>query len=457
MGNNSTSGMDHSLSSGPAGPPNPADTQARRWWTLAAAALLLRFFIMPSGGFPTDIGTFKAWAAALAERGPGAFYGGGFADYLPGYLYILWLIGESNQVLKFNEVAYLFVLKLPSALADLTAGWLIFALVRGIEPRLALALSASYLFNPGIVFNSAYWGQVDAVGTLLALAGVAVMGMSSSRMAAQGTGLPDHTRSLEAPAAEAPPREVSLALAVALLTAGVLVKPQTAPVALAVGLFLLRTLAWPVAGRRRWDLVFVAAAAGVATLMVLLAPFRLNPVRLAILLGTSMNVYPYGSVVAFNLWGAVQGFWKSDLVRWLGIPLNVIGTAASLAALAVAGRWAWRHPTRQGMIMAAAVMLLVTFVLPTRIHERYLQTAIAFFALAAAYDRRMGWLYAGLSALFALNLLYAYTRPYLQTFLLPGWLEMTVFSGVGTRVLSALGALCLPVAFYVLFTQARRR
>ena len=65
------------------------------------------------------------------------------------------------------------------------------------------------------------------------------------------------------------------------------------------------------------------------------------------------------------------------------------------------------------------------------------------------------WVYAGLSAIFVVNLVFAYTRPYAQTLLLPGWLEGTVFSGTGVRILSALGALTLPVALAVLFSPRR--
>jgi hypothetical protein len=53
---------------------------------------------------------------------------------------------------------------------------------------------------------------------------------------------------------------------------------------------------------------------------------------------------------------------------------------------------------------------------------------------------------------FVLNLVYAYSRPYVDTFVLPGWLETTVFSQPATRVWSALAMLMLVAAFYVMFT-----
>ncbi len=408
----------------PSAPPEGplAEHDVRLWWNLAAVAVLLRFLVMPYGGFPVDIGTFKAWASSLAESGPAAFYGAGFADYLPGYLYVLWIIGEVNRIVRFNDPAFLFALKLPATASDLLTAWIIFAFAKRLGSRHALALSASYLFNPGIIFNSAVWGQADAVGAVVALAGVVLLGAASPVLVA------------------------------VLLTAAALIKPQTAPALIPAGLVLLRTLSRPATGPPRWDLILGAGVASVATLVAIIFPFGLNPPRLVSVLRVSLGVYPFSSVVAFNFWGAAQGFWAGDEVRWLGVPLYALGAGATLVALCVVGLWTWRHPRSPQTVLAAAVALLATFVLPTRIHERYLLPAIPFFAAAGASDRRAIWIYAGLSVVFTLNLLFAYTRPYAGTFLLPGWLEATVFSVVGTRVFSALGALALPAAFVVLLS-----
>lgn len=403
-----------------------AERDVRLWWNLAAVAVLVRFLIMPYGGFPVDIGTFKAWAASLADRGPAAFYGAGFADYLPGYLYILWAIGEINRVVRFNDPAFLFALKLPAAVSDIVTAWLIFALARRFSSRGALALSASYLFNPGIIFNSAFWGQADAVGAIFVLAGIASLEVASPVVAAM------------------------------VLAAGALVKPQSAPVLIPAGLYLLRTLSRPASGPPRWDLVLGAGVAALATVVMIILPFGLSPLRLVGVLRVSLGVYPFSSVVAFNFWGATQGFWVSDGVRWLGVPLYALGLGATLVALAVVAVWAWRHPALPQVVLASAVAVLVTFVLPTRIHERYLLTAIPFFAVASAVDRRMVWVYAVLSLVFATNLLFAYTRPYVQTFSLPGWLEPTVFSTAGTTALSALGVAALLAALFLLFTSTPR-
>ncbi len=400
----------------------PAERDVRWWWNLAAIATLARFALMPYGGFPTDIGTFKAWAVSLADAGPAAFYGAGFADYLPGYLYLLWVIGEINRAVRFNDPAFLFALKVPAVAADLLTAWILFTYGRRLRFPGALALSASYLFNPGVLFNSAVWGQADAVGAVFALAGVTLLGSA--------TPLP----------------------VAALLTAAALIKPQTAPVLIPAGLYLLRTLSRPATGPPRWLLILGATAAAALMCTLIIAPFGLSPLGLVRVLRSSLGVYPYGSVVAFNFWGAAQGFWISDGVRWLGVPLYALGGGAALAVLWVIGLWTWRHPYASSHLLAATAVL-AAFVLPTRIHERYLLPAIPLFAAAGVRDRRAVWVYAGLSTVFMANLLYAYTRPYAETFLLPGWLEGTVFSVTGVRILSALGTLALPAALAVLLSS----
>ncbi len=71
---------------------------------LLVAGLLLRLIIayvlFPGSGFKTDISSFTSWAMTLAHNGPPQFYAtAGFADYTPGYLYILWLVGLAGQAI----------------------------------------------------------------------------------------------------------------------------------------------------------------------------------------------------------------------------------------------------------------------------------------------------------------------------------------------------------------------
>src|SRR5699024_6083214 len=67
----------------------------RTLWMLLGAALLLRLVLaLVTEGYPYDMSCFVAWGDKLAAQGPAAFYSEGyFADYPPGYLFVLGLVG----------------------------------------------------------------------------------------------------------------------------------------------------------------------------------------------------------------------------------------------------------------------------------------------------------------------------------------------------------------------------
>ena len=75
------------------------------------AGLILRLALAFLPGFGTDLGSFRAWSSQLADHGPWNFYDGGFfADYAPGYLYVLWFIGTLYCFLQFDVGTLNYVL-----------------------------------------------------------------------------------------------------------------------------------------------------------------------------------------------------------------------------------------------------------------------------------------------------------------------------------------------------------
>ena len=64
---------------------------------------------------------------------------------------------------SFTQI-YNFCLKLPSILADLLIGsFIYFCVKRKTTQKMALFASALFLFNPIVIYNSAVWGQTDAL------------------------------------------------------------------------------------------------------------------------------------------------------------------------------------------------------------------------------------------------------------------------------------------------------
>lgn len=132
--------------------------------SLFGVALVLRLLLATIPGFDVDMGTFRAWSQDLANNDPWNFYQADkFTDYAPGYMYILWLIGEINKVLNFTPDQYEYVLKVPSVFADLASAYLVYRMLDKKGLLLQLAATAVYLFFPPALLVGAMWGQVDSI------------------------------------------------------------------------------------------------------------------------------------------------------------------------------------------------------------------------------------------------------------------------------------------------------
>ncbi|HUG48206.1 MAG TPA: phospholipid carrier-dependent glycosyltransferase [Candidatus Limnocylindria bacterium] len=408
-----------------------ADGAAPALVTLLLAGLLLRltiaYVLLPGSGFESDIGTFTAWALRMAEVGPGGFYAPDvFADYPPAYLYVLWLLGGTAHLLSdLTGTAPASIaaglIKLPPMLADVGIGLLLYLLVRSWllarldRHRLGLLAAAIYLFNPVTWYDSAIWGQTDAVGALVLLLGVAALIRGNS--------------------------EGAVALAV---LAG-LVKPQFGVVLVPlVGVVLLRRhLFAPGSGPRHrprvpqavrgwfeeergpWRLLS-SGVVGMLLLLAFITPFGLDVISFARRMAETAGGYEYLTVNAYNLWALVGaggrppfafgGGWSPDTVPLLGpLPGVVIGGALLLGGFLLGLlRAAWRDDARS-IVMVAVFLALAFFALPTRVHERYLFPVFALLPLLAVIDRRWLWATVLLSLASFINLHGVLTNPLYAT------------------------------------------
>jgi len=63
-----------------------------------------------------------------------------------------------------------FMLRIPGFAADLLAGALIYRVLRArCSFNAAILAAAAYVFNPALIFDSAYWGQTAAIHSLFML------------------------------------------------------------------------------------------------------------------------------------------------------------------------------------------------------------------------------------------------------------------------------------------------
>jgi predicted membrane-bound dolichyl-phosphate-mannose-protein mannosyltransferase/Gpi18-like mannosyltransferase len=380
-----------------------------------AVGVIVRLLAVRAQGFPTDVGTFQAWAERLAQIGPGRFYEPGyFSDYPPAFLYVLWILGG-----LFDGEFLRLAVKAISIPADIGIALLAARVVWRTAGRTSgIAAAAIWSVQPGAIFAGPYWGQVDSVGTLPLFGSLIAAGS----------------------------RRWWLAGALGALAA--LVKPQ-----FGIGLVAIAAAAAIEFIREaRWRPVSETLAAAAATAYVLCVPFwGLDPTHITAefvrLVRSASETYPYTSLYAFNGWSVFFDFWKpdTDLVFWGGV-LLVTGLVLSVVPL-----W-WRRDMAT-LLACAALAGLAFYFLPTRAHERYLFPIFAIALPFAAARRRVLLPYVLLAIAFALSLYYAFTRYQQYVDLrVPEIIEATLFSRSGQV---AIALLMIGAAAYLVWRLVR--
>ena len=377
-----------------------ARDRAQRRANVAIAVLIvvgvaLRLLVTRSPGFPSDVGTFMAWAEKLAAVGPGRFYEPGyFSDYPPAFLYVLWLLGT-----VFDGDLLRFAVKAISIPADIGIVLLVVPLIRRHAGSGAAVLAAGiWMLQPAPIFAGPYWGQVDAVGTVPFLAALLAAG-------ARRWGL------------------AGLLAALATMT-----KPQFG---LVLGVVLVAA-AVELARARDWRPLLRSASAALATMVVLALPFGMTPGAFVALVRSASETYPYSSLYAFNIWSLALDFWTDD-AGWVvpGGILLAIGLLACVAPL-------WRRRDEAALLAVGAAAVMAFYFLPTRAHERYLFPTLALLLPFAVTRRRLLVPYLLLAGEFFGTLYFAFTRYPQNDLQAPAWLDATLFGRTGQIALALL-------------------
>ncbi len=333
------------------------------------SALIFRLFLSNFGTLDLDQGTFIAWGTNIAENGFKNFYSG-WSDYLPGYLYILGLLGKLNIALPgFQTILF----KLPAIIADLATGYLIYKILstKGTLPSKSkqnwpIIGVLLYLFSPAIFANSSLWGQVDSLTALFSLFAVYIF----------------------------PTNYIFAAISLAV---GTLIKPQAA--------FVLPAILYLVIKNKNKFLELINfALIGLITFALGFMPFNNQSNLFDFILErltVSSGQYKYGSINAFSFWG-IFGFWKPDTITfWIGLGISFV-------LITILTIFIYRKKIVNGEYLVAAISLLVTFLFMTRMHERHLLPVLAPLLISAVTNPVLLLSYGVLSLTYVANLAYAY-------------------------------------------------
>jgi Gpi18-like mannosyltransferase len=325
---------------------------------ILCAGLTLRLSLAPMEGYGFDVAVNQKWSKSAVEFGLGASYteqieGNMLPNYPPVALAIFattgWLYRATlSPDFAIESPLYDVWIKMPAIIADLLTAVVLWAIFRKRNPKTGLAAAAIYILHPGVWYNSAVWGQTDALYTLPLLLGL--WAYATRRMMLAGM----------------------------LLTLSVLTKFQ----AIAAFPVLLPCLLRP-----RDTLKMIAG--GCIALTAVAFPFALGGGLSDIInvYKSAVGYYPQVSLGAYNFWWSLLGdtAWSIDDTAPL-LGAMSYRTAGFLLFIAACG-WIIITPRllkkgtvpMQDIFLGAALLCFAFFLFPTQIHERYL---FPFFALA---------------------------------------------------------------------------
>lgn len=307
-------------------------------------------------GHETDMGCFSGWSDTIFRHGLGNFYvSEGFHDYPPGYVYIMYVLGAIKNTLNLAGKWEWLVLKMPSILADLGIGYIIYHASRNARGNNNAGMLATFfVLNPVIILNSSLWGQVDSVLAIFALLSVYFTAQKK------------------------------FGWSFAMFAAAFLIKPQAAFFAPVLIFAIIEEvfLGEKFNGTRLVEIVGKAICA-VIGMLVLFMPFGDTPLNgIEIIVNQyidTMAQYNYLTVNAFNVYAVFGGNWAE-----LSGFMSVFGYAMILAVVAFAGFVFFKSKNPAKHYIVSAIIVFGVYMLSVKMHERYAFPAIIMLIMVLA-------------------------------------------------------------------------
>lgn len=366
------------------------------------------------GPYHGDINNHVAWAKMAWKSGFKGFYdqvlfeGVSKPNYPP--LAVLSFIG----VYKFYQLTFSFfwnlnnllplfpsklipwlennglqaMMKLPTILADLGTGWLIFRLLEAKKRKNVLFWTASYLFNPAVFYLSSVWGQLESLVMFWTLAAVFLL---SKKKLEWGTGA---------------------------YILSLLVKPLA---------LIFSPLIFILLCYRRPKFTIWLKLILVAILLVLFfsLPFYVGEpftwfgsFYLKNLSGPPKMFYLTAN--AFNFWSLFFGLSPlPDQNKFFVFSYRTWGFLITIPFLLTILINFWQKKDPERIFKAMLLTNLVIFLFMTRMHERYLYPAIPLLAIISSQSKNWSWVYLLFSLSFFLNLYHNWWQP-----MIPGLINL---------------------------------
>ncbi|MFM2024233.1 MAG: hypothetical protein RLZZ56_246 [Actinomycetota bacterium] len=355
-------------------------TKKRFWLVLSGlmlAGLILRiwlgFFVFHNKGFAWDLAAFGNWMDNIDENGlspygpdPGFNYPPMFADLL---VFIQWFASlfHTNPINMIKLLGILPDIAIAAVVALAGRKW--------FTAQNGLIGATLYLFIPITCYDSSIWGQVDSLAMLPMLLAVWLIIDRKPEWA------------------------------FVLFTVAVLTKPQGALIIFILAPVLLGHL---LNKELKWSRLATSVAAAFLTFLVVCLPWDMESYAPRAVAGIPIlgdifgvvgqyvynaNYFHVLTANAFNLWalgGRIplahiipddDAIWIGDKYQIFGIPAQFIGMGLFLIVASTIAIVLFKKREPIQVLTGFALLLVAFFVLPTRVHERYLVQAFAILAI----------------------------------------------------------------------------
>lgn len=369
-------------------------------------ALVLRLLLIPIA-FHGDLYNNLSWGNSFVKYGPVNYYERTVWDHSapnqpPLYIILFgftsFLFFQINNLINYlNSHVGVFpsgliwfwqangntiLLKLPGIIADLSIGFLIYKFFPK-KQALGLKLSILWLFNPISWYNSAIWGQTDAIVNLLGL--LSVYFLLKKKL------IPS-----------------MFFISLSILFKGSLV--IFIPIILVVWIYQKHSIG-------KWLLSFIYSLIPVILISFLFHHQFDLPIWLFNLY--TNKIFPgeigYLTANAFNFWYLVNPGRVLDNTSYFGLQAHLWGYLISLIAGAIIVIRLLKNKTQETVLFSLSMMALISFLFFTRIHERYLYPFFPIMTILIGLNKKYIFPYLILSLVFLLNMYNLFWAPEIVT------------------------------------------
>lgn len=344
--------------------------------------LFLRIALFSQPSFKIDMNDWQAWAARLVDVGPFNFYSTNFfADYLPFFYFLLFIFAKIFALI-FGKAAifstsFEIYIKIISNTFDILTAFVIFKIINKHSKKWAFLGGIFYLLNPSIIFNSSVWGQIDAIPTFF-------LTLSLYQLEEK--------------------KNIVKSLLCSVFS--FLIKPLNIAI---FPLFLYRII-------KNFPAKKILKASGISLLafIIVTIPFFPNDPIFGPFkhLFSSLNVYPYTSINAYNFW-ALFGWWRQDSLQFFSLSYRFLGYILFFLVVLIVFIPIFKNKLKSFIKLDYLIYTILSFsffLFLTRMHERHLFPVFSLLIISACIFRSRILIasYIALAVINFFNLFYSY-------------------------------------------------